>query len=135
MQLYASVADIDSFATANGFNVWLSLSTDDKNRAALLATLDVIAYHGQPNDDTDTPFLVTDPDLQRAAVLQALFVGQNLANLDTADAIRSISAGSYADGALSVSSAGKRRLIHEARLYVDEVMRYYGLAGGTFARG
>ena len=132
---YTDVADVTTYATTNGFELWALSSTAEKTNAVFLANKWVLNLHHQPADSEGNIWLYDDEILIEACILQTLYLARNkdalrmqeLTNIKTGDQLQ--------EGRLSVNRNDFPLYDDLAYQMVIEVMADYELYVNRTGRG
>jgi len=131
---YCTLAEVDTYAADNGRPNWSPLSDTLKTRAIVDATKDIERYHKQYNSD-GTLYLAGEENLNKACIIQAIYIGTHQSYRDIAEKIKTVSDGSYNAGGISVSKgADHRQLDPDVRLFVDRALQNQGIRTNAFFR-
>jgi hypothetical protein len=129
-ETYATIAQIDTYATDNGYDFWLTKTSSEKTRANVEATKQISRYHRQeiqPGASFEFTggselWLATNEDLIKANIIQAIYIVDVRPSRDVAKQINEIATGSYNDGNVSVAAAAGQRLDPDAKYLVDKAL-------------
>ncbi|MBK7363021.1 MAG: hypothetical protein IPJ01_12055 [Micavibrio sp.] len=98
------------------------------------ATQEIVGYHKQ-TWPSGALWYNGNASLARACALRAIYLMQYGEARSTAEYIRNVSAGSYSDTVISVSSAGNATNLDGAtQSIVDSVLQFAGIAVGEYGR-
>lgn len=95
-----------------------------KTRLAVLASKEISRYIGVINQD-GTLFYPDNTDLNKAAIIQSIFLSKVQGMRDSSQRIGQYSASTYSDGVISISGVGKPTLDNDAKFLVDKFMDEY----------
>jgi hypothetical protein len=98
------------------------------------ATQDIVNYHGQKYP-SGALWYYGNEGLARATALRAMYIARFAEARGTAEFIKNVSAGSYSDTVISISSAAEGGALDAAsRSVVDSVLEFAGVASGEYVR-
>jgi len=131
---YCEVLDVTTYATNNGFSYWSDLSSDEKSRSVMTATLDIEQYHQQPRNGI-IPWQIGCITLREAAVLQSLYVARTIGQRDANDSISSLGSSNVSDGVVNVGSISNRRMDDAAKMLVKNKIKKSKVLTNQYGRG
>lgn len=96
-----------------------SQSTDEQTRAVVKATKDIVRYHKQLNPD-GTLWNPTSTDLNKAAIIQSIYLAKVMAMRDRAAVLKEMTTTSFDDGDVVIENITGPQIDPDAKFLIDK---------------